>query len=341
MGNRPLNDTNVDFEAASLDAFLKRTLGARGTMSLQRITGGQSNPTYFVDYDNRRLVLRRRPAGRLLPSAHAIDREVRAMRALAGSAVPVPPVVLYHESDEMIGSAFYVMERVEGRVFADCTLRGVPPAERRAMYFAMADALRSLHGVDWRAVGLADFGRPDNYYGRQIARWTRQWNDSQTRESADVQRLIDWLPGLIPPSDASAIAHGDFRIGNLMFHPTEPKVVAVLDWELSTIGHPLADLAYSALAWRLAPDEYMGMRGADLAALGIPTEREYLARYGADAAGGLAPFHFAFALFRLSVIFEGIAARAVSGNAVADNAAQVGRMAAVFARRAIEILEQG
>ena len=332
---------DLGFDPDCLDAFLQRALiDLRGPMSLQRISGGQSNPTFFVSYDNRQLVLRKRPSGPVLPSAHAIDREYRVMTALAGAGFPVPPMVLYREENDVVGTAFYVMERVEGRVFDDCTLPGVPPDQRRAMYLAMADTLGALHRVDWRSIGLADYGKSSGYFERQINRWTRQWQGSKTRELPDVERLIEWLPKHIPDGDATAIAHGDFRIGNLMYHPTEPRVVAVLDWELSTLGHPLADVAYSALAWRLRSDEYMGMRDQDLASLGIPTEQEYVERYSRDSRfGKLESFHYAFSLFRLAVIFEGIAARSRSGNATSGNAEEVGKLSAVFARRAAEIVE--
>ena len=330
------------FEPRTLDEYLKRELpGTAGDMSLERISGGQSNPTFFVTYPGRRLVLRKRPAGPVLPSAHAVDREHRVMQALAGSGVPVPRMLAYHAGPEVVGTAFYVMERLEGRVFADCALPGVAPGERRAMYFGMADTLARLHGVDWRAAGLADFGRPDNFFARQVERWARQWALSKTRELPDIERLIQWLPANLPADDWTTIVHGDFRIGNLMFHPTEPRIVGVLDWELSTLGHPASDLAYSSLAWRLLPSEYMGMRGADGPESGIPAEEEYVKRYadaGAARFGPATPFHIAFSLFRLAVIFEGIAARAKSGAAISDNAASVGALSAVFARRAIEAI---
>lgn len=329
------------FDPAALDAWLRRTLsGLDGAMTLEPIAGGQSNPTFFVSYPNRRLVLRKKPAGPVLPSAHAVDREYRIQRALAGSEVPVPRVLAFHAEPDVVGTPFYVMERLDGRVFADCTLPGVPPAERRAMVFAMADTLAALHRVDWRARGLADFGREGNYFARQVARWTRQWQLSKTRELPEVERVANWLAAQVPDDETTTIAHGDFRLGNLMWHPSEPRVVGVLDWELATLGHPLSDLAWSALAWRLAPDEYMGMRGCDLGALGMPSEDEYLQHYydRAPAFGRLTPFHFAFALFRTAVIFEGIAARAKSGAAASDNAAAVGELSVVFARRAAELI---
>jgi aminoglycoside phosphotransferase (APT) family kinase protein len=335
------SEYQAGLETAKLDAFLRREIaGLEGRITVEKIPGGQSNPTFFVSYDNRRLVLRKRPAN-ALPSAHAVDREFCVMRALRDTAVPVPDALLYHDGEDIIGTAFFVMERLDGRVFSDCSLPGVTPAERGAMFLAMADTLAVLHKVDWNAVGLADYGKPGNYYQRQIARWSRQWELSKRRDLPELTRLLAWLPANIPAGDTTAISHGDFRIGNLMFHPTEPRVVGVLDWELSTLGHPLADLAYSALAWRLLPTEYMGMRGADYEALGIPTEAAYLQRYydrmGDDAR--VQPFHYAFALFRLAVIFEGIAARAQAGQASSANAAEVGELSVDFARRAIEAID--
>jgi aminoglycoside phosphotransferase (APT) family kinase protein len=326
-----------------LDAYLRRAVpGLEGDMSLERIAGGQSNPTYFVSYANRRMVMRKQPSGPLLPSAHQVDREHRAMAALSASAVPVPRMLALCRDTSVIGTHFYVMERVEGRVFSDCSLPGVTPAERRAMYFAMARTLADLHQVDWRAAGLADYGRPGDFFSRQIARWTQQWLLVKTHERPEIDRLIEWLNANLPVDSHTAISHGDFRIGNLMFHPTEPRVVAVLDWELSTLGHPMADLAYSALAWRLNTREYMGMCDLDLPGRGIPTEEEYLAQYYAAAAqfGHLEPFHTALSLFRLAVIFEGIVARAQAGTATASNAAEVGQLSSAFAHRAIETIER-
>lgn len=325
------------FDVAALDAYLKaRIPGLAGAPHLQPISGGQSNPTFFVTYGDRSLVLRKQPPGELLPSAHAVDREYRIMRALAQTPVPVPPALVLCEDKSVIGTLFYVMEKVEGRVFHDCTLPGVPPQERRAMYADMARTLAALHNVDYAAAGLSDFGRPGNYFARQIARWTRQWDLSKTREDANIARLVAWLPAHVPADDTTAIAHGDYRIGNLMFHPDRPEVVAVLDWELSTLGHPLADLAHCAMAWVSRPDEYGGIEGLDLDALGIPSRDAFVAEYQAAATHGcaLTDFHMAFALFRWAVIFEGIAARARAGNAAAEGAADTGRLAVAFAKRA-------
>jgi aminoglycoside phosphotransferase (APT) family kinase protein len=209
------------------------------------------------------------------------------------------------------------------------------------MYFAMADTMAKLHRVDVNAVGLSDFGRPGNYFARQIARWSRQWQDIRTHDNPWLDRLIDRLPAHVPATEATVLCHGDFRMGNLMFHPTEPRVVAVLDWELSTLGSPLADVAFNAMAWRCLPSEYGGLLGLDLAAMGIPDEASYLARYYAlaECTEPVAAFHFAFALFRFAVIFEGIASRAAAGNAAADDAVQAGKLGPAMARRAVEALE--
>jgi len=331
-----------DFDLAAVDAYLHGVVpGLAGAPTLERIAGGQSNPTYFLTYPSHSTVLRMQPKGPILPSAHAVDREHRIMAALAGSDVPVPRMLALCSDPAVIGRQFYVMERVPGRIFSDCSLPGVEPAERRAMYFAMAETLARLHRVDWAAAGLADFGRAGGYFSRQIARWTRQWEAARTRDIPAIDQLIGWLQQHLPEDRQTTISHGDFRIGNLIFHPTEPRVVAVLDWELSTLGHPLADLAYSTLGWRLNSDEYMGMRDLDLPALGIPTETAYVAHYQrlAPDFGPLLPFHTALSLFRLAVIFEGIAVRASRGQASAQNAAEVGRLSAVFARRALEAID--
>lgn len=330
------------FDPARLEHWLRARLpGLAGPMRLERIRGGQSNPTFFVSFDNRELVLRKQPARDILPGAHAVDREARILQALAATAVPVPTVLFYEPGREVVGTPFYVMERLRGRVFAHYDLAGVTAPERRAMYRSMAETLARLHAVDPAALGLADYGKPGNYFQRQIARWGRQWRDAHVGENAALERLLEWLPAHVPPGDTTTIAHGDYRAGNLMFHPTEPRVIAVLDWELSTLGHPLADLAYHCIAWRTNADEYGGIRDLDRAALGIPAEAGHLADYYRVAPGTepIADFHFVFALFRIAVIFEGIAVRARQGIAVADNAAEVGRLGAVYAQRALDIID--
>ncbi|WP_338642491.1 phosphotransferase family protein [Novosphingobium olei] len=322
----------------ALGAYLDSVLGVGGqALSIEPIAGGQSNPTFFLTRGDVRMVLRKQPAA-AMPSAHAIDREYRIMSALAQSGIAVPKMIHYCSDPAVIGTPFYLMDRIEGRVFNDPALPGVSRQDRGAMYLAMADTLASLHAVDWERLGLADFGRPGDFFDRQVRRWTKQWGLAGAEPSSDIDFLIDWLPRNVPPGDITTIAHGDFRIGNLMFHPTEATVVGVLDWELSTLGHPAADVAYSALGWKLGAAEYMGMADLDPKSLGIPSEAEYLARYHERATHDFAvePFHTAFSLFRLAVIFEGIAARARQGTATAENASDVGCLAGRFARLAVE-----
>ena len=332
----------MEFDANRLEQFLRFQLPElRGPMRLARIGGGQSNPTFFVSFDNRELVLRKQPASTLLPSAHAVDREFRVMQALSQTTVPVPKVVLFHPERDVVGTPFYIMEKLPGRVFSECALPNMKPQERRAIYMGMAEAMAALHQVDWAAIGLSDYGRQGSYFSRQLARWSRQWIMSKTREDPAIELLIRWLGENLPDETETTISHGDFRLGNLMFHPTEPRVVGILDWELSTLGHPLADVAFNCMAWRTLPQEYGGIRGLDLNALGIPLETEYLNHYYkcSGRSDGVTAFHFAFALFRMAVIFEGIAARAASGNAASSDAAQVGGLSAAFAARALEFID--
>lgn len=313
-----------------------------GAFTLARIGGGQSNPTFALRQGELALVLRKQPAGEVLPSAHRVDREFRVLKALAdAAALPVPRPLLFCDRPEILGTPFYAMELLQGRVFEAYAAPGVQPAERRALYLSMAETMARLHRVDWRGIGLVGYGREGGFFPRQIARWTQQWQRSRTRENADIDSLIARLPALVPDDDETVLCHGDFRMGNLMFHPTRPEVIGVLDWELSTLGHPLSDVAFNTIAWRTTPQEYGGVLGEDLPALGIPAEAEYLAHYcrAAGRSEASTPFHMAFALFRFAVIFEGIAARALSGSAAADNAAEVGRLSAGFARRAVEALD--
>lgn len=332
----------TDFNPADLQGFLDATYGPTGHLDLQRISGGQSNPTYFVTHGAARMVLRKKPAGPILPGAHAIDREYRVLQALHPTGVPVPRPILYHDDPGLLGTPFYLMERIEGRIFTDCALPALPRNERSAIWMGLADALAALHNIDAATVGLGDFGRPGNYFERQIARWTRQWQASTSDLIPDLDRLAAWLVANLPPDDgAVSLAHGDFRLGNMIFHPTEPRVVAILDWELSTLGHPLADLGFCVMPWHSAPDEYGGLLGLDLGLLGLPTEDQVVARYGTirpDTAT-LLPFHKVFALFRFAVIFVGIADRVRIGTAAAADAAKVGHLAARFAARAVAIID--
>ncbi|MBQ0932074.1 phosphotransferase family protein [Ideonella sp. 4Y16] len=321
-------------EQQRLAAWLRAHVAAfDGELRLSRLAGGQSNPTYRVEAGAHRWVLRRKPPGVLLASAHAVDREHRVMAALAGHGVPVPRMGGLCEDPAVIGSTFVVMEHVDGRVFVDPALPGLPPAERAALYAAMADALAAIHRVDVAAAGLSGHGKPQQYLSRQIARWTRQYRDSQTEDIAPMEALIDWLPAHLPAGldeHPGTLVHGDFRLDNLIFHPTEPRVLAVIDWELSTLGHPWADLSYHLMAWRVTPDEFRGLKGHDLAALGLPDEAAHLARYlggrpGPDAA--TMDWLMAFNMFRMAAILQGILARARQGNAAAADAEATGARA--------------
>ncbi len=328
-----------DLDNDALIRWLSAKLPGQSGLSTERISGGQSNPTWFVTFGDARLVLRKKPAGHILKGAHAIEREFRVLRALESSAVPVPKALWLEEDSTILGTPFYVMERLDGRVFADCSLPRVAPAERREMYLDMARTLANLHSVSWDKVGLDGFGQPGNYFERQIGRWSRQYAESPGPRYPALDSLVQWLPEHLPPEDGNvSIAHGDFRMGNLMFHPTEPKVIAVLDWELATLGHPLADLGYAVMPWRTAPEEYGGIIGTGWAEAGIPAEEEFVSQYLACIRPTMAlqPFHVAFALFRFAVIFVGIADRARQGTASSDEARHLGPLAERFAERALD-----
>ncbi|NHL00485.1 phosphotransferase [Rubrivivax benzoatilyticus] len=343
------------FDVAALERWLAHELpGFQGPLSVEQFKGGQSNPTYKLVTPGGAWVMRTKPgpATKLLPSAHAIEREFRVMQALAATEVPVPRMVALCEDESVIGRAFYLMGFVEGRVFWEQSLPGMTPAERAAIYDESNRVIAALHRVDVAAAGLADYGRPGSYFERQIARWSKQYQASVTEPIAEMDRLIDWLPAHLPASARDetqvSVVHGDFRLDNLVFAPDAPRVVAVLDWELSTLGHPLADFSYHCMAWHIPPGTFRGIGGLDLAALGIPTEAEYVRRY-AERTGRADPdtlmadwdFYLAYNLFRLASITQGIAKRVVDGTASSAQAKATGaatrplaEMAWLFASRA-------
>jgi aminoglycoside phosphotransferase (APT) family kinase protein len=330
----------AEFDAERLDAYLRHQFpDLRGKMALQQAVGGLSNPTYFITYGEWSVVLRKQPGSVLSRSAHSIDREFRVLSALHGSAVPVPRPIVYCAGTGIVGTPFYLMERLKGRVFFDYATPALSPKERRSAFDSMCRTMAAVHRFDWESAGLGDFGRPGNYFERQIKRWSEQWDRLRSEENPHVDRLIAWLRERVPVSEHASLCHGDFRLANLMFHETEPKVIGVLDWELSTLGHPLADAAFNVQAWRMTPDENGGIRDLDLPALGIPSEEEYLHSYyeHSGASEKLTAFHMAFAMFRAAVGSAGIAAR---GDAAGDAAASaVGRtLALAYARRGVEAI---
>ncbi|RFA27268.1 phosphotransferase family protein [Alkalilimnicola ehrlichii] len=326
------------FDENALQEYLGPKLeGFSAGMRVMQFQGGQSNPTFLLEAGSKRYVLRKKPPGKLLPSAHMIEREYKVIAALNGTDVPVPTAHLLCEDADIIGTPFYVMDFVDGRVYAEPHLRSAPREERPAIFESMVDTLARLHNVDWQAVGLADFGKPENYVARQIKRWSQQYEASKTEEMPAMESLMRWLPDNIPDQDETGIAHGDFRHGNLMLHPERTEVVAVLDWELSTLGHPLADLAYFCLPYHLPASEKgaKGLVGLDFAAENIPSEEDVLAAYCKRSGRDGIPnwnFFLAFSLFRLAAILQGVYARALAGNASNADALQVGKRAGLLAQ---------
>ncbi|MGB0504721.1 MAG: phosphotransferase family protein [Pikeienuella sp.] len=337
----------AQLDTAAVEKYLTGRLpGFQGPISAEKTPTGQSNPTFLLDSPSGGYVLRRKPPGKLLKSAHAVDREFRIISALAGSDVPVPRAFHLCEDENVIGSMFYVMERVEGRVIFDPALPGTDNDARAAMYDDMNRCLAALHTVDIDAVGLSDFGRPGSYFARQLSRWTKQYRASETETIAEMDALIAWLEGETPADDdRTTLVHGDYRIDNLIYATKAPKVLAVLDWELSTLGHPIADLAYQRMQGRLPPGEVgRGLAGIDRKALGIPSEREYIEIYmrrtGLTAIPEL-PFATAFSFFRICAILQGVKKRGLDGNASNPAAAaMMGEKIPIMARLAMDMIEK-
>ena len=340
QGTKPLGGAHA-FDSGALQAYLTQHLpGFAGPLTVEQFKGGQSNPTYKLVTPGATYAMRAKPGpvAKLLPSAHAIEREFRVMGALAGSGVPVPKMHLLCDDEAVIGRAFYVMEFVQGRVLWEQSLPGMTRTQRGEIYDEMNRVISALHRIEPASVGLADYGKPGNYFERQIGRWIKQYQASITGPNEAMDRLIEWLPAHIPDSarDASmvSIVHGDFRLDNLMFHATEPRVLAVLDWELSTIGHPLADFSYHCMSWHIPPGSFRGIGGLDHADLGIPVESEYIRRYCERSGRGTPAslkadwnFYLAYNLFRLAAIVQGIAKRVEAGTAASEQARQSGAAA--------------
>lgn len=322
----------------ALGAWLQaRGLANTDAVAATALSGGQSNPTYRLQAGSQRYVLRMKPLGPLLNGAHAIDREYRVMSALWDSAVPVPRVHAYCDDPSIVGTPFYVMDFLQGRVLMDQALPGMTADERSAIYREMNRVIAALHAVDHQAAGLDDYGRPGNYFARQITRWSRQCRASTLPLNDTMRRLMDWLPEHVPAGEETTLVHGDYRMDNLMFHATEPRVIGILDWELSTLGHPLADFSYQCMGWHVPPALWRGIGGLDLAALGIPGEQEYVSWYVAATGREVSEhwdFYIAYNLFRMAAILHGIGQRAVDGNAAAPDAMELAAKAGPLAELA-------
>lgn len=330
-------------EPALWSYLAARLPGFTAPATLLQYAGGQSNPTFLIrGAGGREFVLRKKPPGALLPSAHLIEREYRVLGALRGQPVPVPRVLLFCEDASVIGTVFYVMEHVAGRIIRDIALPSASATERGAVYRDFVGVLARLHSVDWRAIGLADFGKSQNYVARQLDRWTRQYRASSVDNDPTVNALAAWLHDHLPATDRTTLIHGDYRLGNVIIDPSEPRLVAVVDWELATLGDPLCDLAYACMMYRLPRDleAYSGLAGRNLAELGIPGEQELLATYCSLVGRSAVPewnFYLAFSLFRLTAIAQGVHARALQGNAADRRGLQYGRVAKIGAQLGLSI----
>jgi len=338
------------FDEAVLAEYLKGQLdGFSGRLTVRQFGYGQSNPTYLLtdDETGKGYVLRKKPPGKLLPSAHAVDREYRVIEALGKTDVPVPEVHLLCQDESIVGTPFYVMAHVKGRIFRDPTIPEARDADERAAIFeGMIDTLARIHQVDWDAMGLADFGKPGNYMARQTGRWSKQYMASKTDDIESMDQLMDWLAGSVPDDETTSIVHGDFRLENMIVHPTEPRVIAVLDWELSTLGHPLADLAYGCMGYHLpaGDNQKFGYMGIDFKATGIPTEDAFVASYCRRTGRDNIPdwkFYIAFSLFRIAAIVQGVYKRGLDGNASASDANTYGEMVKGLADVAWTLVKNG
>jgi aminoglycoside phosphotransferase (APT) family kinase protein len=318
---------NHRFDLAPLEAWFRTNVEALPEpLRINQFARGASNPTFLLSAGGKRWVMRKKPPGQLLASAHQVDREYRVMSALGSIGFPVPHMRAFCADEAVVGTPFYVMDFLEGRIFRNARLLGMEPGERTAIYDNLNETLARLHGVDFAAIGLADYGRPGNYFARQMDRWTKQYRGAETDYIPEMERLITELPPLLPTDDTVSISHGDYRLENVMFHPTEPRIIAVLDWELSTLGHPLADIAYGCILYHTHSESWGTLDGVDLAKAGIPSESEYVAAYcrrtGRDGIPGFNAL-LAFSMFRLASIGQGVFKRNLAGignsDATGDN----------------------
>ena len=350
VGTKPVEERHR-FDTARLEAFMRAQVeGYSGTLEVAQFKGGQSNPTYRVSAGGKHYVLRKKPPGKLLPSAHAVDREFRVIKALHGVGFPVARPYALCEDDAVIGTMFYIMDCVEGRVLWDQAMPGMDKGERFAIWDELNRVMAQLHAVDYRAAGLESFGKQGSYLERQIGRWTKQYQASETQKIEAMDKLIAWLPKNIPAADETTVVHGDFRLDNVIFHPCEPKILAVLDWELSTLGHPLADFSYHCMSWHIPPGTFRGIEGLPLEELGIPTEEQYIDLYCRRTGRGAIDasewdFYMAYNLFRIAGITQGIAKRVLDGTAASVHAVEAGSKAPLLAdlgwKQVEKILKRG
>ena len=338
----PVRDAHHFDEDRLAEYLAAHPAGFEGPLKVLQFEGGQSNPTFLLNTEKKQYVLRKKPPGKLLPSAHMVEREFRIMKALEKTDVPVPRMHLLCEDETVIGVTFFVMEYVRGRVLADFTLPDMSVQERRAIYLDMIRVLAALHSVEYKALGLENYGKPGNYFGRQIGRWSKQYVAAKTDEIPSMEKLMEYLPGNVPAGDTTCIVHGDYRMENMLFHPTEPRVVALLDWELSTLGHPLGDLAYTCIPFRFNAAGRLTLEGKIGPQTGIPAEEEFVAEYCRLTGRDSIPqwnFYLAFSFFRLSSICQGVYKRGIMGNASSTEALERGRMARHLADIAWTLLE--
>lgn len=345
VGTRPVAPAHA-FDIDRLATWMRAHVeGYSGELTVEQFKGGQSNPTFLLSAGGKQYVMRRKPPGTLLPSAHAVDREYRVITALAGTDVPVARTYALCEDESVVGTMFYIMDYVQGRILWDPALPGMTPEQRRDIFNEMNRVIAALHSVDYVAVGLESYGKAGSYIERQVARWTKQYRASETEHIQAVENLIEWLPKNIPADDETRVVHGDFRIDNVIFHPTEPRVLAVLDWELSTLGHPLSDFAYHCMTWRMPPEQSRGLAGLPLDELGIPSEQEYVAEYcrrtgRSEISRTNWEYYMVFNMFRLVGILQGIAKRVQLGNAASAEAANTAKRTRPLAEQAWRLVEQ-
>ena len=339
-----INQVNIVERKPFIEKWLYENItNFKGPINIAPIQGGQSNPTYLISSYKKKYILRSKPLGKLLPSAHAIEREYRILQALDQTVIPVPKVYILCEDPNIWGAPFYIMEFVEGRIFYDPTIPSINNEERKKIYTSMIKILSDLHLLDYKKLGLESFGKIGSYVQRQVKRWSTQYRKSETKKIDSIEKLIDWISDNIPKNEKTTIVHGDFRIDNLIFHPTKPDVIGVLDWEISTLGNPYADFAYHAMIWKLSKNQFRGLKETNFIKLGIPSEDEYLKKYLNFMNLNSIPdwdFYIIYNMFRLSAILQGIAGRAREGTAASPEAIEMANLVEPIADSAWELVKK-